>query len=136
MVVGDGVDAVSMASSLRKKVGPTDIIKVGEPNKNAKTEKKGDGDEKKEKEKEKSKDSGKEKVQKEKAEKKDGPEKGEIGKNAEQQYQHQYQYQYQQQGPKMEYAEVQQQWYPGYPAYPQIVVYDSASYSNPNCCIM
>ncbi|KAF3338286.1 Heavy-metal-associated domain-containing protein [Carex littledalei] len=149
VVVGDGVDAVSLASILRKKVGPTDIIKVGEaPNKtgngkkNGKNEKKGDGDEKKEK----SKGSEKEQKESKDSEKKDGK-KDENGKHKEQQYQYnqnqyqnQYQYQYQNeyqyQGPKMEYVQEQQQWYPGYPAYPPVVVYDSPSYSNPNCSIM
>lgn len=135
VVVGDGVDAVSLASILRKKVGPTDIIKVGEvPNKSGKNEKKGDGDEKKEK----SKDS--EKEEKKSGGKKDGK-KDENGKHKEQQYQYnqnqyQHQNQYQYQVPKMEYMQEQQQWYPGYPAYQPVVVYDNQSYSNPNCSIM
>ena len=30
VVIGDGVDAIKLSSSLRKKVGPTDIISISE----------------------------------------------------------------------------------------------------------
>uniref|UniRef100_A0A2N9H9E6 HMA domain-containing protein n=1 Tax=Fagus sylvatica TaxID=28930 RepID=A0A2N9H9E6_FAGSY len=34
VVIGDGIDAVKLATSLRKKVGQTDIISVGDVKKN------------------------------------------------------------------------------------------------------